>query len=348
MLNEENGDGDYHRLRTLVADFPLNYESNVQLEFPKQYVRFIRLQRKASIDDGVPGVQQGTIGEFELKGAGVPRRVIYISQIMDLGSTVNFGKIHWATTPMRYVDGVPEEVTDANASIRVEVRSGRDADPNVYHEFTDTGAERVVTRARYENELKQPDQATGGGIQEGKPGLRASVVYDADNWTFWSFPITQPGVQAPRAGFAHSGPHYASASYFDFVRLDSLWVETSPPLALQVVGEIARSDVPDPERGLTEVSLGEMTDFTHDIHAQFNNVSQRGFDALDSPGAAPALRAGDGRPARRGGPVGGPRGGRRTRRLFAAARDAPDQRCRARRFWGRSIRLCQHICRRSV
>ena len=282
VLNEENGDGDYHRLRTLVADFPLNYESNVQLEFPKQYVRFIRLQRKPSIDDGVRGVQQGTIGEFELKGAGVPRRVIYISQIMDLGSTVNFGKIHWAATPMRYVDGVPEEVTDANASIRVEVRSGRDADPNVYHEFTDTGAERVVTRARYENELKQPDQATGGGIQEGKPGLRASVVYDADNWTFWSFPITQPGVQAPLERGSHIQARITleSASYFDFVRLDSLWVETSPPLALQVVGEIARSDEPDPERGLTEVSLGEMNDFTYDIHAQFNNVSQRGFDAL--------------------------------------------------------------------
>ena len=195
---------------------------------------------------------------------------------MDLGSTVNFGKIHWAATPMRYVDGVPEQLTDANASIRVEVRSGRDADPNVYHEFTDTGAERVVTRARYENELKQPDQATGGGIQEGKPGLRASVVYDADNWTFWSFPITQPGVQAPLERGSHIQARITleSASYFDFVRLDSLRVETSPPLALQVVGEIARSDEPDPERGLTEVSLGEMTDFTYDIHAQFNTVSQ--------------------------------------------------------------------------
>ena len=71
-----------------------------------------------------------------------------------------------------------------------------------------------------------------------------------------------------------------SESYFDFLRLDSLWVETSPPLALQVVGEVARFDEPDPERGFTEVSLGEMTDFTYDIQAQFDNVSQRGFDAL--------------------------------------------------------------------
>ena len=179
---------------------------------------------------------------------------------MDLGNTVNFGKIHWAATPMRYVDGVPEEVADAGASIKVEVRSGRDGDPNVYHEFTDTGAERVVTRARYENELKQPDQATGGGIQEGKPGLRASVVYDADNWTFWSFPITQPGVQAPWSGARTFRPALRqSASYFDFVRLDRCGLNS---LRSASRGEIARSDEPEPERGLTEVSLGEMTDFT--------------------------------------------------------------------------------------
>ena len=282
VLNQENGDGDYHRLEHLVADFPLNYEANVQLEFPKQYVRFIRLQRKPSIDDGVRGVQQGTIGEFELKGAGVPRRVIYISQVIDLGRIVNFGNIYWSATPMRYVNGVAEEVTDANASVKVEVRSGRDADPNVYYEFTDTGAERVVTRSRYENELKQPDQATGGGIQEGKPGLRASVVYDTENWTFWSFPIAEPGVQAPLERGSHIQARITleSESYFDFLRLDSLWVETSAPLALQVVGEIARSDDPDPERGLTEVSLGETTDFTYDIRAQFDNVGQSGFDAL--------------------------------------------------------------------
>ena len=61
------------------------------------------------------------------------------------------------------------------------MRSGRDPDPNVYHEFTDTGAECTVSRQRFENELKQPDQTTGGQIQEGKPGLRASIVYDQDN-----------------------------------------------------------------------------------------------------------------------------------------------------------------------
>ena len=90
VLNLENNDNDYHRLETLVSDVPLNFAANVQLGFPKQYVRFIRLRSKPSIDDktfasGQANVQQGTIGEFELKGAGVPKRVFYVSKIIDLG-----------------------------------------------------------------------------------------------------------------------------------------------------------------------------------------------------------------------------------------------------------------------
>ena len=241
VLNQENNDNDYHRLETLVSDVPLNFDANVQLEFPKQYVRFIRLQRKTSIDDktfasGQANVQQGTIGEFELKGEGVPKRVFYISKILDLGSTVNFGRLFWAATPMRMVNGVPIGVDDAQAKLKIEVRSGRDGEPNVYHEFTDTGAERPVDRKRFETELKQPDRSTGGQIQEGKPGLRASIVYDQDNWTFWSFPVVESGQLAPLERGSHIQVRVIleSKSFFDFVRLDSLWIETSPPLAQQV------------------------------------------------------------------------------------------------------------------
>jgi hypothetical protein len=287
VLNQENGDNDYHRLEKLVADVPLNFEAHVKIDFPKQYVRFIRLQRKPSIDDrsfasGQANVQQGTIGEFELKGEGVPRRVFYVSRILDLGRQVNFGRLFWSATPMRYVNGKPVEVPQARAAVKVEVRSGRDSDPNVYHEFTDTGGERVVPRERYEHELKKPDQTTGGQIQEGKPGLRASIKYDTDNWTFWSFPLTQSGQPAPleRGDHLQVRLRLESEAFMDLVRLDSLWVETSPPLAGQVVGEVARLDEPRPERGFTEVRLGERVEFSYDIRAQFDGASQQGFDGV--------------------------------------------------------------------
>lgn len=289
VLNLEDNDNDYHRLETLVAELPINFERDLKLDFPKQYVRFIRFKRNQSINDLAfgtgtwgPNVQLGTIGEFVLHGEGVPKRVSYTSRITDLGQTVNFGRIFWAATPMRMVDGVPTEAPAADVRVVVEVRSGTDAEPNVYHEFTDTGKERVVSRQRYEHELKQPDQTTDGRIQDGKPGLRASVRYDTDNWSFWSFPLTQSGVQAPlrRGNHVQVRLRLESNSFFDFVRVDSLWIETSPLLVGRIVGEVAPLDQPAPARGFTEVEMGRMTEFSYDLKAEFDSNTQPGFDVL--------------------------------------------------------------------
>ena len=287
VLDLENNDDDYHRLETLVADVQQNFSNDVRLNFPTQYVRYIRYRRNQSISDSefardASNVQTGTIGEFVLRGEGVPQRVFYISKIIDLGRTVNFGRLSWHATPMRIIDGVPTPVEQAAAGIKVEVRSGRDDEPNIYHEFTDTGGELIVSREHFEKNLKQPDQNGNGQIQEGKPGLRASILYDEDNWTFWSFPLSEPGQQAPleRGRYIQLRITLDSESFFDFARLDSLWLEVSPPLARQVIGEVARLDSPEPERGRTEVSLGEMTDFTYDIRAEFDTDAQSGFDAL--------------------------------------------------------------------
>jgi len=47
-----------------------------------------------------------------------------------------------------------------------------------------------------------------------------------------------------------------------------------------VRGELARLDNPQPARGFTEVSLGEMTDFVYDLKADFATVDAPGFDLL--------------------------------------------------------------------
>ncbi|MFT7695782.1 MAG: hypothetical protein ACI8P2_004417, partial [Candidatus Latescibacterota bacterium] len=287
VLDLENNDNDYHRLETLVADVQQNFASDVRMHFPAQYVRYIRYKRNQSISDtefarDASNVQTGTIGEFVLRGEGVPQRIFYISKIIDLGRTVNFGRLFWHATPMRIIDGVATPVEEAAAQVKVEIRSGRDDTPDIYHEFTDTGGELIVSREHFEKNLKQPDQNLNGQIQEGKPGLRASILYDEDNWTFWSFPLSEPGQQAPLERGRHIQLRVTleSESFFDLVRLDSLWLEVSPPLAQQVVGEVARLDNPEPERGRTEVSLGETTDFTYDIRSEFDTDGQSGFDAL--------------------------------------------------------------------
>ncbi|MBI2504595.1 MAG: hypothetical protein HYW07_15355 [Candidatus Latescibacteria bacterium] len=284
---QQNG---YFRLQTLIAEVRDNFAPEVHIEFPRQYVRYIRYRRTESIIDASFGAldpsvvaefnrgvaARGSIAEFVLYGQGVPRRVIYLSKILDLGREVNFGRLFWNATPMRWSEGELVEVPQAQARAVVETRTGRDGDPNVYHEFTEKGKERVVSRERYEKDLQPP--ADG---QPGKPGLRAPVGYDAENWSFWSSPTTLPGQSLG----LQSGSHLQltltleSGAFADFVRLDSLWIEVAPLLARRVVGELARLDDLQPARGFTEVELGETVDFACDLRAEFT-AAEPGFDAL--------------------------------------------------------------------
>ena len=74
----------------------------------------------------------GTISEFEVYGEGFPKRATYRSKIIDLGTEQNFGRLFFTATPMRFVDGEAVEAPDARAFAEVEVRTGRDDDPNIY------------------------------------------------------------------------------------------------------------------------------------------------------------------------------------------------------------------------
>ncbi len=282
VMTTEKLDGDYHPLETLIVRRPQNFDAHVRIDFPKQYVRFVRFKRIITERTRGSGVRLGTIGDFELWAKGVPKRVLYTTKVLELDQEVNFGRVFWAATPMRLVDGQAVEAPDARASVKMEMRSGRDADPNVYHEFTDSGEEVVVSRERFERELKPPDIDRTSVIQEGKPGLRAAVVYDTDNWTFWSFPIVEPGTQIPLERGRHLQLKLSleSQSFDDFTRLDSLWIEVSSLLAQRVAGEVARLDEPLPAGGLTRVELGETTDFSYDIKADFESAAQGGFDAV--------------------------------------------------------------------
>ena len=163
-----------------------------------------------------------------------PRKAIYKTSITDLGQSVNFGRLFWRTTPLRMIDGTPVETPDAAVGVKMEVRTGRDGDPAVYHEYMETGFERVVSRERYENQLRtrqfRPNLESPIVTLEPRPGLRASIGYDDENWTFWSVPFTQPGLPLNLRSGSYLQLRIAleSRSFDDFVRLDSLWIETAP------------------------------------------------------------------------------------------------------------------------
>lgn len=275
--------GGYQRIGPLIARVPENLETKVQIDFPRQYVRFVRYQRVlSSIDNPVlfavnsqaGTAQQGTIGDFELFAQGVPQRALYTTKIIDLGEELNFGRLHWSATPMRMRNGEPEPDPLAKAHVSIEVRSGRDDDPNLYHEYDDKGREVVVTRQRFEKELAPANRQ--------RPGVRASVQYDAENWTFWSSPFTTSGQLLSLRSGSHMQLKIAlqSTDFDSWIRLDSLWIERAPLLASQVLGEIASIDALEPRRGFSEVELGARTQFVYAIRPEFVSDTELGFDAL--------------------------------------------------------------------
>ena len=299
-------------LARIVAAPTENFAPDVHIGFDQQYVRFFRWARKFSIIDetaltrvsGTSGGQGnqarsllGTISEFEVYGRGFPKRATYRSKIIDLGAEQNFGRLFFAATPMRVVAGEAVEAPDARAFVEVEVRTGRDDAPNIYHEYTVTGKEKVVSRARYETDLRTGFARTCASCdfvqRSPRPGMRAGVTYDSDNWTFWSTPTTQSGLplNLQSGSFIQVFITFHSTRFEDFVRLDSLWVERAPLLAARVLGEVAPLADPQPVRGFGEVALGEMVEFAYDLSASFSGGNQRGFDQVHiHTGARPAFK----------------------------------------------------------
>ena len=339
---------DVAPLSTFIADVNNNFAPKVRIDFNRQYLRFFRYRRTTSPLDldrrsASSNALIGSISEFQLFAQGVPQRSIYKTRITALGEPVNFGRLFWAATPFRMVDGAPVETPETQAAIKVEVRTGRDEDPAIYHEYMATGLERVVSRDRFENELRTRfvRAAAYGDLLERqpKPGIRASIQYDSDHWTFWSAPFTESGqpLSINSGSYLQLRITMESASFDDWVRLDSLWIETAPLLAGDVLGELARLDDPQPARGFTEVSLGEMTDFVYDLQADFETVDAPGFDLLRQPDTVqePAI----GRGADRDRASRGHRGAGRPAHPPARAHHPRQQPVAARGLRHRSIRV---------
>jgi hypothetical protein len=292
VLHTSNPIGD------IITEARENVNPKIATDFSKQYVRYVRYKRKNSILDAATNqssghsgtARKGTVAEFFLWGEGIPKRATYKTAIFDLGEVVNFGRLFWKITPMRVVDRIAEEAPDAKVWVEVEARTGIDAEPDVYYEFTDMGTRVVVEQDRYQGKLKNQSSditnadGLGGTLTlttRPKPGIRAGIEYDQDNWTFWSFPTTASGqpLNLNRGSHLQLKLVLHSERFNEFARLDSLWIETSPILASRILGEVAQLEQPRPARGVAEVPLGELTDFSYDLKADFA-AGEPGFNAL--------------------------------------------------------------------
>jgi len=266
--------GDVPHLEHELGQNEYNVESVVTLAFPPQFMRLFRVQNMVD--------RPFELAEIEIYADGFAAVATYTSKIIDLGSPFNFGKLSWAWSKLRRIeDGTLVAAPDADLSVTVETRSGKDDTPLVYHKTMELGKEMVITEEEYYyGGLKLAPTSPGGWLA---PNQQGSITEDTDHWSFWSLPhfasgeeITSPG---PRRYFQFRVTLKTDAVN-DLARVDSLFFRVSPPLVDEVVGELAVLGDPAPLDDVARVAGGERTTFTYDVRATAS-PGQKGFDGLE-------------------------------------------------------------------
>ncbi|MYI63140.1 MAG: hypothetical protein F4105_16095 [Gemmatimonadetes bacterium] len=138
---------------TVIESNRENLDAVVELRFPTESIRYITAQ-------AFP-LRDWEVAEFEVYGEGFVEETVLVTQILDFGQPINWGKIRWDAD-------VPE-----GTRIEVRTRTGNSPDPSLYFDENINGDIRPITLKEYEKL---------------DPSGRLPTVYDTDNWSFWSPP----------------------------------------------------------------------------------------------------------------------------------------------------------------
>lgn len=247
----------------LLREVPVNPNSVIALDFPPQFIRFLRLR--------VSSRSPFEIAEFQVFGEGFVPRAFYESRVVNLGDRSNYGRIRWAQQERRLQEGELTPSTDGATAVTVRMKTGQDNTPLVYYHLvvnpeTHAVSEEIVSEAQYLG----LDDSERGRIEE-----------DAELWSPWSPPLVsgqQLPLPSPRP-FFQLQISLESASVQHTVGLDSLVIEHEVPPASSVEGEISLANEPDPTRGVVRVEGGTQVLFAYDVRARLEQ-GQSGFDAL--------------------------------------------------------------------
>jgi len=250
-------------LYELLTQVDFTTESVAETRFPLQFIRFVQLN--------VTSDNPFEIAEVEVYGAGFAPGGIYLSQIVDLGEAANFKQLSWALETLRQEAGSIRTDPEADARASVRMRTGKDDTPQAFFEIINvfTGDTREVSESQYDR-LQQ--------------NVRGPVDEDADNWSEWSAPFTEPGQQIELPGprrFFQVAVNLESRSILDGIRVNSLVVEHSiPPLAQNLVAEISLLENPRPLGDKPRVPAGVLSTFAYDVRANISETDV-GFDAIE-------------------------------------------------------------------
>ena len=247
---------------SLLKRVDFTSQSIAEIIFPLQFIRYIQLK--------VLSATPFELAEFQVYGNGFAPRGLYRSEVIDLGEVANFSRLMWEMERLRQEGDSLAVEAAADARVSVIMRTGRDNNPNVYHQYTNlfTKESQVVSEDEYEN-LPGAEQ---GPIEE-----------DQVDWSLWSTPFTTSGqvinLPSPRQWFQFQ-INLESQAILDGVRVTSLDVEyIVPPVAQGVIGEVSEQQDPRPAGNVPVVPAGVFSSFVYDIEAEVVETDT-GFDGL--------------------------------------------------------------------
>ena len=238
---------------TVIESNRENLDAVVELRFPTESIRYITAQ-------AFP-LRDWEVAEFEVYGEGFVEETILVTQILDFGQPINWGKIRWDAD-------VPE-----GTRIEVRTRTGNTPDPSLYFDENINGDIRPITLKEY------------GKLD---PSGRLPTVYDTDNWSFWSPPYDfAAGLRdhdAPAEAWRDGTPllspgpsRYIQLAFRLFStfttapRIRALTIQFGDaPAARQILGEVWP----------IAVDSFAPTEFTYVIRPEFT-ADDTGFDRLE-------------------------------------------------------------------
>ena len=296
--NEERllgpSNSDYGPLRVFLAHVENNVDFDSEVRFPLQYLRVLRY---VALPDNLttrrPPVQaKSGYGELELYGRGFVPRATWESQLVDLGEAANLGQVQFGSSRWRRDKDRYVEAPEAPAGVRIEIKSGRDDSPTAFYTYNQMG--KLVETTEEDWEVLKTRQHIWNPPGT---GWRGPIADDTLAWSSWSAPIRDSGQRPrlPRGRYVKLRVQLETERLWEFARLDSLVVVTSPLLASRVVGEVAVVGQLEPEGNVAQVPAGEETEFVYDLRAEFTDAAQIGFDAVRVliPSAFKELEMGD-------------------------------------------------------
>ena len=276
---------NFTSLSTPIAQIENNFDYGIIVDFPLQYLRLFRFRPMSTdLNASRPQIQRYGLGEMELYGRGFVPEATWESRPIDMGRMVNVGRVQFFMSRWRREGDESVPAPQASATVEVQLKSGIDETPTSYFTYDQMG--RLV-------ETNQEDFAANLKTRQwpwhpAGVGWRGPVVEDTENWSFWTASLQRSGdrPRLPRSRYVKLRVRLKTESLWEFARLDSLVMESSPLLAERVKGEVAAAGDLLPEGNMAQVPAGELTEFVYDMGGEFFE-GQSGFDAVrvsTSPG----------------------------------------------------------------